>query len=238
MPAEDFLAAERFHVAQMWWIASELAYRNANVHLRETNPFDFYDGLEVRAEGADDFVFCNFNGAVHVLPGSQHTIIQPAEIFGAQSPHDIVKRIERLTGWLGAGGPSTTATLAYRAIAAVLTAKANSKARFLTTKLIDPGQLFNHGYDTALGGIEAHFTDRTPSALTGFWQVTANSHIVAVFSESGWLFLPRRKPYDLMAGYQKHRREFDDLSAAVLALINRAAHVNRQIRQHSGSIFD
>lgn len=127
---EDYRApADRFLLAQTWWIASELVRRHPHLRIgtvltddncRLVIVHDEPDGYRVQ--------FDLVSGAKYMLAGELHSISW-IEMMSAPNAHEIVKRLEIETGL---GVPmntpaSTPKALVYRIIASALTSGVNDR---------------------------------------------------------------------------------------------------------------
>lgn len=141
--AEDITAAEpagRFVIAQSWWIASELARRHPELIVHEMHPGGgLYDVLALfnprRAEFTSQTrVMLNRAGSIQVHHPSDSgkgnvRIGSWSDVISSGNAHQFIKLIEREAG-LGLPSstpPSTPRALAYRLIAAALTATVNDR---------------------------------------------------------------------------------------------------------------
>ena len=116
--------AQRFVLAQAWWIASELCRRRSSLRVLETWPMGgFYHGLEVGEHEVKRWVFMNFVGSIHLHVGKSE--VEPvtwAHVMAAQSPHEVVRMIEAQMSWRSPSADRTTPrSLTYRVLAACLT---------------------------------------------------------------------------------------------------------------------
>lgn len=231
-PSASLGLAPRFVIAQSWWIASELCRRHPGRRVYEWHPAGGqYDMLRVWGPGMrtqdQSRVLCdlNRNGTIHL---SDEERLQWAEVFAAESPHEIVKRIEQAKGrMLQTKAPATTATsLIYRLAAQLLAVRINDRVRW------DVRMEF--GDSSGSTGSDANgFVDGFPSAqraleqaserLTAydvgehFWGVLRGGECVAVLDDAG-VAHTQSGALDLMPLYKKRHR-LDDVVTAVLDAI-------------------
>lgn len=124
--------APRFRVAIYWWIASELARRNRDLHLLETYPMDgFYDCLTLvgSVAGRQVHIDLNRHGSIHVHPDHIH-FMEDRDVITNQDAHAAVKDIERIAGLSPeeSAPASNGRIITLRLIARVLNSVVNDKA--------------------------------------------------------------------------------------------------------------
>lgn len=210
----EFVPAPRFSQAQAWWIASELCRRNAELSTFESFPLDgFYHGLQVSSSPADSHhLFMNFLGGIHLLPADR-----PHERFGwdlalaAESPHEVIRRIESTMSWSRPLPSATTRrSLTYRTIAAVINSLVNDQAPWTATLFGVPSDVPAQDFQGLASAV------RTPatSPIT-YWALRAGDETRAILHTGGWLFDRETAPLDMMAAYRKRRRVEDVLAATL-----------------------
>lgn len=114
--------ADRFLLAQTWWIASELVRRHPHLRIATVQTPELAQLVIVHDEPDGYRVQFDLVGGAKFMVGDVLHSISWVEMMAAAGPHDIVKRIERDSG-LGvpkATPESTPRALVYRVIAAAL----------------------------------------------------------------------------------------------------------------------
>jgi len=187
--------ADRFLVAQMWWIASELVRRHphlliSRVHGVERSPLllvhDEQDGLRIQ--------FDLVGGVLYRVAGDDLQISW-IEILAAVSPHEIVKRIEVESGIQIPGvTPATTPkALAYRVIASFLATVVNDRHEWNVVRA--PMALDEDPDDPADDYLRA-FPSTSPaiSGYVDYIQEAAGSGTVKLFHQPFWALLRDLEP--------------------------------------------
>ncbi|MBC7308217.1 MAG: hypothetical protein H5T80_15100, partial [Dietzia sp.] len=131
-PVSGVEIAERFKIAQSWWVASELARRNPHLFIHEWHPgggsYDCLGLVDDRAPTDGIVLDLNRAGSLHVLKPEEATVAAWWELVGAEDPHLIVKRVERAAGLAPIKRPQTTdRSLTYRAITQALATAVNDR---------------------------------------------------------------------------------------------------------------
>lgn len=216
--------APRFVLAQAWWLASELCRRHARLRILDAWPLDgFYHGLEVGEHLNDDHVFMNFLGRIHQNTYSFASEIEPIEwsrVIGAESPHEIVKELERNMRWESkTADPTTARSLVYRCIASVLTNKINDRERWNVADAFTAGGFvewpdFLDEFQGCRSALQQDRVDAPPPS-TRVWVLKRGREITHVLSDMGVLFHRESDPDDLMATYRV-RHQLDDVTALML----------------------
>jgi hypothetical protein len=113
--------AQRYAIAQSWWIATELVRRHPELTIVETHPGGGqYDVLEIVRDGAS-VISLNRAGRIHITDSSQEPLEFEAT-FGESEPRQVIEWLEhasRLSSPDGAAA-STGKVLAYRALAHIV----------------------------------------------------------------------------------------------------------------------
>lgn len=216
--------APRFVLAQAWWLASELCRRNSQLRIVDAWPLDgFYHGLEVGVHQNEDHVFMNLLGRIHQNPHSFTAEFEPIEwsrALGAESPHEIVKEIERNMRWTSTTTVSTTPrSLVYRCIASILATRINDRERWEVADAFTAGgfvewpEFLDEFEGCRLALQKDTIADPPPS--TRVWALKRGRAIVSVLSDMGILFHRDSAQQDLMAAYRSRRR-LDDVTSLIL----------------------
>jgi hypothetical protein len=216
--------APRFVLAQAWWIASELCRRNSQLRIVDAWPLNgFYHGLEVGERQNDDHVFMNLLGRIHQNPysfGAEFEPIEWSRAISAESPHEIVKEIERNMRWTSTTTDSTTPrSLVYQCIASILATRINDRERWDIADACTAGgfvewpELLDEFEGCRVALQKDTIADPPPS--TRVWVLKRGRAIVSVLSDMGLLFHRDRAPQDLMAAY-RNRRRLDDVTSLML----------------------
>jgi hypothetical protein len=197
---EESHPAQRFILAQSWWVGAELVRRHPELILHESHPgggqYDVLAAFTLPYGKALTHVMLNRAGTmqVHLLDGHNGApevtrIGTWAEALSAQSPHEMVKRIEHAAQLATTTKASKSAprALAYRFIATLLTMTVNDRhvwdARndFIDTSGDEwwPGDPEVHGFTDGFPGAREDFPS-TPEI--GLWQ-EPNSHFWALLRD-------------------------------------------------------
>lgn len=221
--------AMRFVIAQSWWIGSELCRRHSQLRLYEMHPgggqYDVLRVFPLRSRRApDDVVDMNRAGRIHLHLDAFQPVAW-AEVLAADSPHDIVKRVEVARGWGSVGGAdeSTPTSVTYRLIAALLRARVDDRATWdVRMELVDS----SGSYSDSNGFLDAFPLDG-PSlvasagdrlSLTGpkehFWALLRDAEPLALFDDVGRVYARDGSTLDVFAVY-KRRRKLQDVLTAV-----------------------
>lgn len=126
--------AQRFQVAQSWWIAAELARRNPHLFAYEYHPGGGqYDTLGLFDDRRpQDQAVANLNRAGgSVWLGTARKWGRWDDVMATDDPHTVVKALEKWANLRPAPGQATTPrSLAYRVIAHTLGACVNAREPF------------------------------------------------------------------------------------------------------------
>ena len=229
MPGWHVFVAQRFQVAQSWWLATELARRHPNLLIIETHPGDGqYDCLTLMRDGKP-LVWINRGGSI--LLEDRDMSMPLAGVFSDDDPATAIQAIEEATG-LGvprhapATGPRT---LAYR-VAAQLT--------MLTVNDRHPVDVRSEYNDTSGGDAggrrglirgfpiaEARAAELRPDDLHGipgyrYWAVLRNQEPIAALDTDGFAYLDEHV-YHLPALYASNGRNLTALVTQTFAGILR-----------------
>lgn len=223
-----FTPAQRYVIAQSWWVASELARRHPDLVIHEMHPGGgMYDCLALLSPGdLQPFIQLNRVGTIHVMSTPEYRTTW-TEALEARSPHAVVKEIEQVAGLrMPAKAPaSTPRTLAYRFIAATLNATANDRHRWdARNEFIDSSD----DNPTVLNGYLAGFPEVRRSLLTTpqiglwhepeshYWAILCDETPVAIVSIEGIVYRPDRQ-INLAAEYRRHDARMLPVVASALA---------------------
>lgn len=217
-PEENHVAehrpADRFVVAQSWWIASELIRRHPGLFVHESHPGGgMYDCLTLlTAEAFKPLVQINRAGSIQVCDDPDFSV-RWDEVMRASSPHAVVKQIEAAAGLQPpARTPaSTRKSLAYRFIAAALNATVNdrhewdARNEFIDTADWWPGDAELHGYLEQFPQAIDELKSTPPIGLwhepqSHFWALLRAGKPVALVSIEGKVYL-RDRVIDLYSSH-------------------------------------
>lgn len=125
----EFVAADRFVDAQLWWVASELCRRHPRLSLTETEFDEVGTVLEAVGNIEGREVRVGFSRTAGIAIKDRDFHVPLPELFTKVNPHEVLKRIDHAHGM---GKPEDTpptngATIGYRAIAHILNAMVNSR---------------------------------------------------------------------------------------------------------------
>lgn len=221
----QFAPAPRFVLAQAWWLASELCRRNSRLRIVDAWPLGgFYHGLEVGEQQDHDHVFMNFLGRIHQNPHSFSAEFEPIEwtrVIGAESPHEIVKEIERRMRWeINGADPTTARSLVYRCIASILATKIDDRERWGVADAYTHGGFvewpeFLDEFDGCRVALQKDTSSSAP-ASTRVWVLKRGQTIMALLSDMGFLFQRDAPPRNLVPAY-KARRRLEDVTTLILS---------------------
>ncbi|MGZ0712320.1 TY-Chap2 family putative peptide chaperone (plasmid) [Coraliomargarita sp. W4R53] len=227
--------ANRFVVAQSWWIASELSRRHPELIVYEMHPgggqYDVLcvatpDQLSPDPLEETPRVMINRVGTIQIHRGAESTPVADwPRVLRTQDPHQIVKTIEASAGL---GSPTeksstTTRSIGYRFFAAALAMLVNDRYSW---------DVRSESQDTSDGMRRAHQIDGFPSVVEAidqtprlgihgepyshYWVLRKDGQPVAVLSMEGWLHLADGTRRDLMSAYAKNGRNMISLTASIL----------------------
>ncbi|SDD23886.1 hypothetical protein SAMN05216410_3016 [Sanguibacter gelidistatuariae] len=234
--AVDPEPAGRFVNAQSWWIASEIARRHPQLIIHEMHPGGgMYDVLGImKPGGRESLAWLNRTGRICVATGDDRSPSDDdsfqltwTDVMAMASPHTAVKAIEVAAGLVltGKAPASTPRTLAYRVIANVINSCSNDRHHwdvrneFIDSSSDDDGVL--NGYLDAFPEARSD-SARTPrlglwhEPESHFWAVLRDDEPVALISIEAALYLPGKKPIDMMAEYKRHGRRIIPCMASLL----------------------
>jgi hypothetical protein len=203
--------AERFLLAQAWWVASEFARRHPNWAIRFGDQGSYL--TLVNPESEMPRIVVN-PSAIHLFgQDATHTTI--AHPLSTADPYEAVTAIESFIG----DPPqlktpaSTPRTLAYRLLATVLNVAVNEKARWEVCNEI----VGDDGNGPIRAGLVPQFSDAAHDAsilrsealdlgepLRHYWAILRDAHPVAIVSTEGRAYLPDRT-IDLQPAYETNR---------------------------------
>jgi hypothetical protein len=195
----EFEPAAKHHVAQSWWITSELARRHPHLFIVEHHPMDgFYNSLglvDLNVEKSTVVVDVNRPGSVHVHHGAKMEPISLTEALSFDNAHEVVKRVEIATRW-GApkATPQTTArTLTYRVIARVLASMVNDRHQWDVVTEWDDGSWSDSSSNGHFANIPLahHLLSTAPSVgvfgepWVHFWALQRDGETIAMLDTTG-----------------------------------------------------
>lgn len=217
-------SSRRIH-EQSWWIGSELVRRQSRLRLVETHFGGIYDELRL---GPDVVPLAHYGTISMNRAGSIHTFLDddtdgPANLtwaaaVAAESPHEIVRELERRMGWnVTSADPTTPRALAYRAISSFLTRTINDRETWSVRQLEpDNGWLYYPEETLAVefptvGSSYGNLAQGRP----GLWAMLREERVALVVGEDGRLHRRDEEVVDLMPVYQKRKR-IDDVVELML----------------------
>lgn len=216
--------AERFVIAQTWWIAAEFARRHPDWAIRYGDHMSYLTLVNPRNEDPD-FV-CNPT-TVHMFgAGAEHRSV--TDLLSTKDPHEVVKWLESFLdeSKKSRAAPSTPRTLAYRLIAAVLAATVNDRSRWSIANEVlgddewNSGPImggFISGYPAAERALKTTKSEKWDDGQPGrhFWAILRDEKPVAIVSTEGILYRQGRW-FDLADEYSTHGRRISPLLVAAL----------------------
>jgi hypothetical protein len=219
--------ANRFVLAQSWWLASRLVRRHPELDLIETHPGGgLYDCLTLVRDG-HTVVDVNRAGSIHVPGAEGFTPIPTASLLDCEEPAEIVARIETAAGLRSPvrAPRSTPAVLTFRTIAHLMAVTVDDGRRWdVRNEYLDvdgtgspPGALA--GFPVAA----ERARQRRPDGHRGawgrrFWGVSRDEEVVAVVETDGSVHVGRQV-LDLPTLYQASNRRLTATVAAALGTI-------------------
>lgn len=233
--------AQRFVIAQSWWIAAELARRHPELLVHEMHPgggqYDVLAVLSPPYVAARMQVMLNRVGTIQVHQNDgrngepdMELISTWSDALSASSPHAVVKHIEDVAN-LGspAKAPSSTPrALAYRFIAVLLSMTVNDRHSWdARNEFIDssgdwwPGSPEVHGFLEGFPDVRRDLPSTPKLGLwhepeSHFWAVLRNKVPVAIVSTEGRVYRADRR-YDLAAEYSSNERRMLPLITKILS---------------------
>ena len=254
---EKVRPADRFLVAQSWWLSSELVRRHPDSTIYEMHPGGgMYDTLAViparRPQEGDSRIGINRGGSIQVetYRGSyfadNKVVGSSSLLLEVQDPFDLVRHLEEVAriGVLRKSPASTPRTLVFRFIAASLVTMVNDRHRWDCRNLF----LDSSGEDCGIRDYLEHFPlvrDAvskirlegwewdTPEAH--FWALLRDDKPVLMLSVDGRIFLPDGKSLDIMSEYKARQRNLHRLVANILALV---PHRRAEQQHHDEEVSD
>jgi hypothetical protein len=233
--------AQRFVLAQSWWVGAELVRRHPELILHEMHPgggqYDVLAAFTLPHDGALVHIMLNRAGTIQVhiseTPNSEPAIT----VIGtwgvalcAVNPHEIVKRIEDVAQLARPrkAPKSTPRALAYRFIAALLNSTVNDRhvwdARndFIDSSGDDwgPGDTEVHGFTDGFLEVREDFPTTPKIGLwqepnSHFWAILRDQIPVAIVSIEGRVYSNGGR-HDLAEAYAANGRRMLPLVANIL----------------------
>ncbi len=230
----------RFVLSQSWWIAAELVRRNPNLMIHEMHPvggsYDVLGLFTLPMEACKSPVMLNRSGSIQVRrDDGQHgdaKVVRVAswnDVMTVESPHDIVKVLEQVSGRPldGNAPPSTPRALAYRFIATALAVAVNDRHLWdARNEFIDssgdwwPGDPETNGYLTEFPQVREDYRSTPVLEIrhepeSHFWALLRGDETIAIVSIEGRVYLGDRH-VDLADEYIKTGRRMTAVVATVL----------------------
>ncbi|GAA1614325.1 hypothetical protein [Actinoplanes couchii] len=224
------MPAERFILAQSWWLASQLFRRHPKLTLIETHPGGgLYDCLTL-VSGQSSLIHINRVGGIDVSVASDEPFkMAIEELFDLPDPVEIIPRIEtaaRIDSPAQAP-PSTPAALTYRAIAHLMAITVNDKRRWdVRNERIDSSGMGGGGTLGSLAKFPvaaARAKEKRPGDLLGdplyrYWGVLRDGKAIAVLDTDGYAYVGHQV-HHLPTLYQAGNRRVTAMTAAAFAEI-------------------
>jgi hypothetical protein len=233
--------AQRFLIAQSWWVASELVRRHPELVVHEMHPGGGqYDVLAVFApphDKARTILMLNRAGTMQVHQNDGLNGVPDMMMIGtwsdalsARSPHAVIKQIEDVAHLdVVVKAPSSTPrALAYRFIATLLTMTVNDRHSWdARNEFIDssgdwwPGDAELHGFVEGFPEARRDFSSTPELGLwhepeSHFWAVLRDQVPVAIVSIEGRVYRAEHH-YDLVDEYAANERRMLPLVASILS---------------------
>lgn len=222
-PAVGGWGANRFAVAQSWWIAAELVRRHPELMVYEKHPGGGqYDVLAVAtpdqfspiAHDPSPQVMLNRVGTIQIHhDGRSEMVADWIAVLAAASPHEVIKDIEAKTRWGSPSAtPSTTArAIGYRFFAAALAMLINDRHPWdVRSESLDSSDwgLARAGLIDGFADVDAELGGTPRLGIYGepyshYWALRRGNETVAVVSMEGYLYRPGVAPLALMDAYAK-----------------------------------
>ena len=234
--------AQRFVLAQSWWVGAELVRRHPELILHEMHPgggqYDVLAAFTLPHDEGLMRVMLNRVGTMQVhISDTPHgepatTVIGTwAAALSVQNPHEIVKRIEHAAKLaVSAKAPkSTSRALAYRFIATLLASTVNDRHLWdARNDFIDlsggdwwPGDPEVHGFTDGFLGVREDFPSTPKIGLwkepnSHFWAILRDEIPVAIVSVEGRVYRQASR-HDLAELYAANGRHMLPLVASILS---------------------
>ena len=226
--------ADRFLIAQMWWIASELVRRHPHLRISGVEVDEGNRLLLVHDEQDGMSIQWDLVGGCKFLINGEVQKISWIEMMAALSPHETVKRIEVATGLgIPKATPATTPkALAYRVIASALTTAVDDRHEWYAVPAPmthdegpdNPGCAYFNEFPSALEA-RASYTLATDAELVEtnrgiyfyqpFWALLRDLEPVAIFDSAGVIHTIMGAT-ELMPFYEQIDRKLSLTTARVL----------------------
>ena len=223
----EFVAADRFVDAQLWWVASELCRRHPWLSLTETEFDEVGTVLEAVGNIEGREVRVGFSRTAGIAIKDRDFHVPLPELFVQVNPHEVLKRIELAHGM---GKPDDTpptngTTIGYRSIAHILNAMVNSRYSWTLRgeRVSDPHVLADLSWMGAASewptmlGLKMRWNEYNvlgalyETAPTQAWLLMRDLEPIAVFDRYGEVHMSHGKA-DLL---QVYRDQGSNLTLAV-----------------------
>lgn len=233
--------AQRFVVAQSWWIAAELVRRHPELLVHEMRPGGGqYDVLAIFAlphDASSARVMLNRAGTMQIHTHDGHNGVPDISLIGtwadalsARNPHSVIKQIEDVAqlNTLAKAPPSTPRALAYRFIATLLTTTVNDRHSWdARNEFIDsssdwwPGDPETNGFIDRFPEVHRDFSSTPELGLwhepeSHFWAVLCDQIPVAIVSIEGRVYRADRR-HNLADEYAANGRRMLPLVTNILS---------------------
>ncbi len=226
--------ADRFLIAQMWWIASELVRRHPHLRISGVEVDEGNRLVLVHDEQDGMSIQWDLVGGCKFLINGQVQKISWIEMMAALSPHETVKRIEVAAG-LGipqATPVTTPKSLTYRVIASALATAVDDRHEWYAVPAPmthdegpdNPGCAYFDGFPSALEARAAYTlaidaelaeTNRGIHFFQPFWALLRDLEPIAIFDSAGVIHTIMGAA-ELMPLYEQIDRKLSLTTARVL----------------------
>lgn len=228
--------ANRFAVAQSWWLASELVRRHPELMTYEMHPgggqYDVLcvatpDQFSPNPPHASPRVMLNRVGTIQIHRGHDSEAIAGwREVLEAETPHEVVKEIEFRTGWITASPTPKTdhRSITYRFFAAALAMLVNDRFTWdVRSESVDSSEsgMSRAGLIGDFDDVSADFETTPRLRIFGepeshYWALRRGSETVAVVSIEGNIYRRGHQRRSLLEAYDKAGRKLLPMTTAML----------------------
>lgn len=216
-----------------WHLCTEMVRHLPDAGIYQWHPGGGqYDMLTVFMPGGDflDSRIMDVNrvGSIRIYPNGNEELISWKEALNHSWPVEFIDRIERRLGieTPEETPPSTPKVIAYRVITGLLRAtQSTSDALTVHMAFFDSSSPLSDDGFSGLGDgfehAEAYAATLPPAGHpdepgSRFWGITHDHKLVAYVHDSGFLFMPHGKTFDLGKLYAKSKRNINRLIALEL----------------------
>lgn len=235
-PTPGGWGANRFAIAQSWWIASELVRRHPELIVYEMHPgggqYDvlcvaMLDQFTPNARANSPRVMLNRVGTIQIHRGYDTEVVADwSAVLEANDPHQFVKELEVLTGWGSpiSAPPTAERVIGYRFFATALALLVNDRHVWdVRSESVDSSAsgLSRAGLITAFPDVEAALRQTPRLGIHGephshYWAIRRGVETVAVVSMEGDIHRQGMKRHALMDAYQESDRRLPVMTTELL----------------------